>query len=624
MRPGQRRDDELGPTSHLLRTYFAHCLPGVKLSGEMDAVDVENVIEILAALRRIGGEPARIEAKKASGGLPKSVRETLSAFSNTDGGTILLGVDEQNGFSVIDLKDPVVLRDGLVQMSRDAITPSLQISTEIIEIEGCRVVVAEIPPSSADQRPVYVTAQGISGGSYLRGGDGDRHMTESEIALVVAARVQPLYDREPVDGSTTDDLDEEAIRRSLRRLRSGFPKLAQSDDATVLFRLGITAGPSVGSPLTLAGLMTYGQFPQQFFPQLMVSVVAHSPDTSSGTRFLDNQAVRGSIPEMVETALSVLRRNLAVRAVISDRGGRVDEVEYPLEAVREAIVNALMHRDYSPVTRGTQVQVELFADRLVVRSPGGLYGGVIVDELGEEGISSSRNAVLASLLADTYLPSSNELVAENRSSGIPAMLDVARRRGLPRPNFRSSIVSFVVTMARSELLNPEVRSWIASLHAHLPTPAHEIALAMLRENYLTNEMLRQWGVDRIAAGQVLKDLVDQGLAIREGGRRYAQYVLDPTALGRARELDLFSDYATAETPDVVEALRRRGEATTSELAELTGLSRSAVLNHLRPMVEAGSVLAVGVERSPKRRYRWVGAPSPDPRHEEAPRRGRAD
>jgi ATP-dependent DNA helicase RecG len=212
-------------------------------------------------------------------------------------------------------------------MSRDDITPALQISTEIIEIEGCRVVVAEIPPSPADQRPVYVTAQGISGGSYLRGGDGDRHMTESEIALIVGARVQPSYDREPVDGSTTDDLDEEAIRRSLRRLRSGFPKLAQSDDATVLFRLGITAGPSVGAPLTLAGRMTYGQFPQQFFPQLMVSVVVHSPDTSSGTRFLDNQAVRGSIPEMIETALSVLRRNLAFRAVISDRGGRVDEVE---------------------------------------------------------------------------------------------------------------------------------------------------------------------------------------------------------------------------------------------------------------------------------------------------------
>ncbi|MEV4494756.1 ATP-binding protein [Micromonospora arborensis] len=563
----------------------------------------DDVIEMLATLRRIGGEPSGVEAKRAAEGLPKSVRETLSAFANTEGGTVLLGVDEQSGFTLVELTDPAGLRNALVQMSRDDLTPPLRISTEIVEVDGHRLVVAEVPPTPADQRPVYVTAQGISGGSYLRGGDGDRHMTQAEIAMVTAARTQPMYDREPVDGTSADDLDDEAVRRTLRRMRTGYPKLTQSDDATVLYRLGITAGPATDSSLTLAGLLAYGQFPQQHFPQLMVSVVVHGPDPASGVRFLDNQTVRGSIPEMVETTLSVLRRSLAVRAVISDHGGRVDEVEYPLEAVREAVVNALLHRDYSPVTRGAQVQVELFPDRLVVRSPGGLYGGVVVDELGEEGISSSRNAVLASLLADTYLPSSNELVAENRSSGIPAMLAVARRRGLPRPNFRSSIASFVVTMARSELLNPEVRRWIAGLHAHLPTPAHEIALAMLRENYLTNEMLRQWGVDRIAAGQVLRDLVDQGLAVKEGGRRYAQYVLDPTAAGRAKGPDLFTNLL----PDVSQALRNRGEATAGELVELTGLSRTAVLNHLRALVGADTVIAVGAPRSPKRRYRWVGS-----------------
>ncbi|GAA2572763.1 ATP-binding protein [Winogradskya consettensis] len=572
----------------------------------MVLMSAQSVREALATLRRIGGEPTRIEAKRAAGGLPKAVRETLSAFSNTDGGMILLGVDEATGFGLAELKDPSALRDALVQMSRDDITPPLQISTEIVEVEGHRLVVAEVPPMSADRRPVYVTTQGVSGGSYLRGGDGDRHMTEAEIALVIAARTQPVYDRELVDGTSIEDLDDEALRRTLRRIRSGFPKLAQSDDATVLFRLGITAERAANSPLTLAGLLAYGQFPQQFFPQLMVSVVVHSPDSSSGTRFLDNQTVRGSIPEMIETTLSMIRRNLAVRAVITDRGSRVDEVEYPLEAVREAVVNALMHRDYSPVTRGTQVQVELFPDRLVVRSPGGLYGGVIVDELGEEGISSSRNAVMASLLADTYLPSSNELVAENRSSGIPAMLAVARRRGLPRPSFRSSIASFIVTMARSELLSPETRAWIAHLGARLPTQAHQLALAMLRDDYLTNEMLRQWGVDRVTAGQVLRDLVDQGLAVKEGGRRYARYVLDPEVSGRPETPDLFSALSQQSPPDVEEALKTRGEATASDLAEMTGLSRNTVLNHLRALAEQQKIEVVGPVRSPKRSYRWIG------------------
>ena len=124
-----------------------------------------------------------------------------------------------------------------------------------------------------------------------------------------------------------------------------------------------------------------------------------------------------------------------------------------------------------------------------------------------------------------------EILADAAGIGPPPTRVEAKKAtgGLPSP---SASLPWLV----SELLNPEVRRWIAGLHAQLPTPAHEIALAMLRENYLTNEMLRQWGVDRIAAGQVLRDLVDQGLAVKEGGRRYAQYVLDPAVWAAPRSL----------------------------------------------------------------------------------------
>ncbi|MEE6283307.1 ATP-binding protein [Georgenia sp. MJ170] len=569
-------------------------------------MDASELAEMLTALRRIGTESEYLEAKSGVGGLPRSVRETLVAFANTDGGTIVLGVDESAGFAVVEPPEIAKLRDGLVQMARDDITPPLRVSTEIVLVEGKRVLVAVVPRLPADQRPGYVTSQGIATGSYLRAGDGDRRMSSAELAITYASRTQPTYDREVVEGSTVADLDRGVLLRTLERVRAGAASLRDVDERVALTRLNIVSGTRDDAPLTVAGLLTFGVYPQQFFPQLMVSVVVHPGEESPSTRFLDNVTVRGSIPQMLSETLAVIRRNLAARAVTGDFG-RVDRLDYPIEAIREAVANALLHRDYSPHTRGTQVQVELHPDRLVIRSPGGLYGGIVTEDLGIEGVSASRNADLASLLSDTYLPASDNLVVENRASGVPAMIRLARSSGLPRPVFRSSVMSFVVEMQRSQLLGPETRAWIRRLGVDLPTPTHEIALAMMRNGPISNATLREWGADRISAGQVLRDVVDEGLAIREGGRRYAQYVLDPAAAsgptrpGHGAE-DLFSGLLV----DTATALRRAGDATAAELRVATGRGRGTVQNDLNALIADGSAQGIGAPRSPKRRYRWTG------------------
>ncbi|MDQ2708887.1 MAG: hypothetical protein M3Z25_15165 [Actinomycetota bacterium] len=332
---------------------------------------------------------------------------------------------------------------------------STAIETDFVDLEGKRILVAFVPPTAADQRPVYVTSKGVTNGAYLRTGDGDRRMSEVEIALVCAARTQPTYDHEPVLKARFEDFDRNSVARTLERVRQGSAYLREVDDATALHRLGALSGPDPDAPPTLAGLLTFGRFPQQFFQRLMASVVVHPSDGDvSDTRFLDNVTLRGPIPEIVTEALAVLRRNLSARAVIVE-GSREDRLDFPLPAMREAVVNALMHRDYSPTTRGTQVQIDLWPDRLVIRSPGGLYGPISEEDLGEAEVSSSRNSVLAQLLSDVYLPRSDNLVAENRASGIPIMISQARWHGLPRPVFESRVTSFTVTMARSELLGPE-------------------------------------------------------------------------------------------------------------------------------------------------------------------------
>jgi len=205
---------------------------------------------------------------------------------------------------------------------------------------------------------------------------------------------------------------------------------------------------------SLAGLLTLGTYPQQFFPQLNVTLVVFpSQDRAvvpeGGPRFIDNRSLNGPIPLMVADAVDAMTRNMRVTSTI--RGvGREDVYEYPVEALREAVVNAIMHRDYAPAARGAQVQIEMYPDRLLVRNPGGLFGPVSEGELGVEGVSSSRNPVLSALLQEVQLPDSDRVICENRGTGIPTMLEQLRRSGTASVRFSNAISHFTTVFTRVE------------------------------------------------------------------------------------------------------------------------------------------------------------------------------
>jgi len=166
-----------------------------------------------------------------------------------------------------------------------------------------------------------------------------------------------------------------------------------------------------------------------------------------GPRFLDNRTFDGPIPYIVEEAVAAVLRNTSVRSFVEGTGRR-DVYDYPVEALREVIVNALIHRDYSIYSRGTPVQIVLYTDRLTVANPGGLFGAVTEDDLGGEGVSSTRNPVLVKLLQDVHLPDSDRTVCENRASGIPTMLRELRRAGSALPQFHNRITRFKVVLPR--------------------------------------------------------------------------------------------------------------------------------------------------------------------------------
>ena len=406
--------------------------------------------ELVADLRQAGTDTNRVEAKRAARELPKRIWQTLSAFANTPGGGVLiLGLDQEAGFATVGIENPSKVLQDLASLCGE-MEPPVRALIEPHTVDDATLVVAEVPETERAQKPCYYRGAGLTNGAFIRVGDGDRKLSAYEVQLMLASRGQPREDETPIAEAGLDDLDPDLVAGLLGRLRqpesSYFRQLGDERALQVLKVLVPHAERCVPS---LGGLLALGRYPQQFAPALGVTFVAYpTPNLGEpgprGERFLDNRRFDGPIPRLLRPLLDALERHMARRAVV--RGAfREDEWEYPETAVREALVNALAHRDLSSAARGTPVQVQLFPDRLTILNPGGLFGPVSVERLGEAGVSSARNQVLMKLLEDTVTPDEGRLVCENRGSGIGAMLAALRRAGLPEPRFVDRVATFEVT-----------------------------------------------------------------------------------------------------------------------------------------------------------------------------------
>ena len=322
--------------------------------------------DIVATLRETGVEFEDIEVKRAAGGLPQSVAETMSAFANSRGGTIILGLDERSGFSSVGVSDPVALRDAAAGVARAKLTPALARMVDTVSFEGATLVLVEIEPLPPAQRPCYVTSRGLYNGAYVRVGDGDQRLTPYEIDRLRENAGQPRWDEEAVPRATAADLDRIAVLRLIEAANRNSPRAFSGlSEPDALAHLGVLV-PHGGSLVpSLAGLLSVGAYPQQFFPQLMVSMAVYPNEDAGqpgpgGIRFLDSAAVSGTVPTMVIDTIQAAQRNLRRSSRVVG-AGRDDHWEIEPEVIREAIVNALMHRDYSPQARGTQIQLELLS-----------------------------------------------------------------------------------------------------------------------------------------------------------------------------------------------------------------------------------------------------------------------
>lgn len=399
--------------------------------------------ELIDRIIETKAESQTTEVKSAHKGTPKRLYDTLSAFSNQDeGGIIVFGLDEQQSFRPVGVYDIQDLQKRVTEQCNQMMPPVRAVFTSST-YNGVPVCSAEIPSADVTSRPCYYLGSGKAKGSYIRVGDADLPMTDYEIYSYEAFRQYVHDDERPIPRATMDLLKKEETANyilQMRMNRPGFSRLTE-DQTCELLSLTRSKIP------TLAAVLNFGIYPQGLLPQLAITAIVVPGVTigdisENGVRFLDNRRIEGTLSEMLDESIAFCKRNMKVQTRISEKDGRrTDRTEYPINAIREIILNALIHRDYSSYTEGTPIQIIFYADRLEVHSPGCLYGRMTVNDLGKAK-PDLRNPALATM--SEFL-----LKTENRYSGIPTIRREMKEYGLPAPVFENRRNEFVVTLLNS-------------------------------------------------------------------------------------------------------------------------------------------------------------------------------
>lgn len=397
------------------------------------------LIELVRKIQSLKCETQTIEIKTAEQDCPKKLYDTLSSFSNQDdGGIIVFGISEPEDYKLVGVYDPQDLQKKVTEQCKQ-MEPVVRALFSVCEIDGKIVVAAEIPSVDISERPVFYKGVGRIKGSFIRVGDSDEPMSEYEIYSYDAFRKRIRDDIRVVSNSKISLFNKDMIEDYINRIKKERRNLSYNvTDEEILELMGVTAD---GVP-TLAGVMTFSKYPQGYFPQLCITAIRAQgleigESENEDERFIDNRRITGSISEMLDDAVDFVRKNSRCATIIDENGKRDDRYEYPLRAVREAVLNALVHRDYSMHTENVPIRIQMFSDRMEIISSGGLYGRITIDSLGKVR-PDTRNTALANMLEILH-------ITENRYSGIPTIQAEFRKAGLPAPIFSVKHGEFTVT-----------------------------------------------------------------------------------------------------------------------------------------------------------------------------------
>ncbi len=433
-------------------------------------MQTKDLIELIENIINLKTETSNIEFKKAKDGVPENLYDTFSSFSNTSGGIIIFGVDEKNNYEICGINNPDIFQKKITEQSL-MMEPKIRPIITICEYEGKIIASAEIPELDIFSKPCYYSGKGKMKGSYIRVGDADLPMSDYEIYSFDAFKYKTEDELRIKERIEKDIFNEIAINAFLDKIISLKPNLINLDKDTILKMNGII---DKNNYPTVCGIMNFGKYPQIFSPNLDIVAVRCSTnqygiEDANGIRFIDNKRLDGTFNEMLRLAIAFVINNVKKATKINDNGIREDVLEYPIKAIREIILNALIHRDYSIHTENDPIRLTIYDDRIEVSNPGGLYGRLTVDELGKVH-SDIRNPFIASILEILE-------VTENRYSGIPTIYAEMRKAGLMEPKFESIRGTFKVTLYNSKKTDVINEDFVSKIKVYCKNPRTKESLA---------------------------------------------------------------------------------------------------------------------------------------------------
>ena len=423
-----------------------------------------------------------------------TLAETLAALANSQGGIVRLTLDGQPAAARID----AVVRAAL-STEPPLILPLPQMQPALSADSDLALLVT-VP---AGLPHVYA----VQGRYLVRDGDHNVLLGAAQLRALLMARSEADYEAEIVSSATPDDFDWTAASAYAARIG-----MASAQEA--LLRRGCLVARDGKLCPTVAGLLLFGRDPLRFVRGAFITA-ARFAGVEPGDQFTRLE-ISGTLPEQIRRAESFLIDHMQRSVQLGETMERVERFEYPLEAAREIVINAVAHRDYH--IQGDGIRLFLFADRLEVSSPGRLAGPITVANIAEERFS--RNAIIVQVLVDLGF-------IERLGYGIDRILTLTRSRGLPTPDFSETAGGFRVKLYRASVSLPKAAlTELPALDLEALNTRQQAALDFLgKQSRITNHDLQRLYpfVHAETIRRDLADLVARGLLEKFGQKRGSYY-----------------------------------------------------------------------------------------------------